>query len=74
MQAAADRLLPDDIDARTAFGRLVGLDFGLLFLREIPNRTARLRIVSGGRPMRCAISSADFFLSRASSIKRRSSL
>src|SRR5882724_9266618 len=70
------RFCPRSGHRRTGYsiGRLVGLDFGLLFLREIPNRTAHLRIVFGGRPMRCAISSADFFLSRASSIKRRSSL
>src|SRR5258705_13968984 len=50
--------------------RSLGLDRCLFLLREIPNRIATLRIASGDRLMRFAISSGDFDCAASSNTRR----
>jgi hypothetical protein len=61
-----------DMNIRTALSRSLGVDRRRPLRREIPNRIATFRMVSGGRLMRFAISSDDRAFA-ASSSKRRSS-
>jgi hypothetical protein len=60
------------MNIRTALSRSLGVDRRRPLRREIPNRIATFRMVSGGRLMRFAISSDDRAFA-ASSSKRRSS-
>jgi hypothetical protein len=55
-----------------AFSRSVGMDRRAALRSETPNRIATLRIVSGDRSMRFAISSMDFDFAASSSTRRSS--
>ena len=56
-----------DINAPIALSRSVGIDRSMALRSETPNRIATLRMVSGFRFMRFAISSMDFEEARVSS-------
>jgi hypothetical protein len=63
--------VPADMNIRMTLSRSLGMDRRRPLRREIPNRSATLRMVSSGRFMRFAISSGDRAFAASSSKRHK---